>query len=377
MRNTHSRTSLEIEQFMARALSLARRGIGRTDPNPMVGAVIVTGARIVGQGYHRAAGEPHAEVEAIRNAGRKARGSDLFVTLEPCNHYGRTPPCTRAIQDAGITRVYYGMGDPNPDVAGGGADALRAAGVDVVGPVLEKPCRRLNEVYLTHVSLHRPFVFLKLALSLDGRIATRTGHSRWITSEASRRRVHRLRDRVSAVMVGIGTVLADDPSLTTRLTGKRRRDPIRIVVDSALKTPENAALFNPSSAAGVIIGCRKDPPAVARANLEKRGALIVPTSDAQRVDLKDLLSSLYGLGITSVLLEGGAELAWSALSAGVVDRCLFFYAPMVIGGTTARQGVGGMGIDRLEEAPRLVDVETSRIGRDILVSGRVQYAEFS
>jgi diaminohydroxyphosphoribosylaminopyrimidine deaminase/5-amino-6-(5-phosphoribosylamino)uracil reductase len=265
------------------------------------------------------------------------------------------------------------MADPNPDVTGGGAAALRAAGLEVVGPVLEERCRRLNEVYLTNVTLHRPFVFLKLALSLDGRIATRAGQSRWITSEASRRRVHKLRDRVSAIMVGIGTVLADNPSLTTRLPGRQGRDPIRVVVDSALKTPENAALFNPLSAAKVIIGCRKGAPAAERARLEKKGALVIPTSGSTRVDLKHLLSRLYGFGITSILLEGGAELAWSALEAGVVDRCLFFYAPIIIGGKAARMGVGGTGIDRLEEAPKLKDVETLRVGPDILVSGRVQY----
>jgi len=373
MRNRDSKTHLEAEQFMARALRLARKGMGRTEPNPMVGSVVVRRGNVVGQGYHRAVGKPHAEVEAIKSAGRKARNADLFVTLEPCNHYGRTPPCTQAIREAGIKRVFYGMADPNPDVTGGGAAALRAAGLEVVGPVLEERCRRLNEVYLTNVTLHRPFVFLKLALSLDGRIATRAGQSRWITSEASRRRVHKLRDRVSAIMVGIGTVLADNPSLTTRLPGRQGRDPIRVVVDSALKTPENAALFNPLSAAKVIIGCRKGAPAAERARLEKKGALVIPTSGSTRVDLKHLLSRLYGFGITSILLEGGAELAWSALEAGVVDRCLFFYAPIIIGGKAARMGVGGTGIDRLEEAPKLKDVETLRVGPDILVSGRVQY----
>ena len=358
---------------MARALRLARKGMGRTEPNPMVGSVVVRRGNVVGQGYHRAVGKPHAEVEAIKSAGRKARNADLFVTLDPCNHYGRTPPCTQAIREAGIKRVFYCMADPNPDVTGGGAAALRAAGLEVVGPVLEERCRRLNEVYLTNVTLHRPFVFLKLALSLDGRIATRAGQSRWITSEASRRRVHKLRDRVSAIMVGIGTVLADNPSLTTRLPGRQGRDPIRVVVDSALKTPENAALFNPLSAAKVIIGCRKGAPAAERARLEKKGALVIPTSGSTRVDLKHLLSRLYGFGITSILLEGGAELAWSALEAGVVDRCLFFYAPIIIGGKAARMGVGGTGIDRLEEAPKLKDVETLRVGPDILVSGRVQY----
>jgi len=338
-----------------------------------VGAVIVKRGRIVGQGYHRAVGRPHAEIEAIRDAGDQALGGELFVTLEPCNHHGRTPPCTNAIIEAGVEKVWYGMEDPNPGVEGGGAQALRAAGIDVVGPVLEDRCRRINEVFVTHITRRRPFVFLKLAMSLDGRIATRTGHSRWITSEASRRRVHKLRDRVSAIMVGIGTLLADNPSLTTRVPGKRGRDPIRIVADSALRTPSEAAVFNPSSDAGVIIACRKDPPRAGRARLENKGARIIPTTNDERVGLKELLSKLYSLEISSVLIEGGASLAWGALEEGIVDRCLFFYSPMIIGGETAPQGVAGKGIDRLEQAPRLVDVETSRIGPDLFVTGKVDY----
>jgi len=363
----------EAEQFMAQALTLARRGLGRTDPNPMVGAVIVKNGIVVGRGYHRAVGEPHAEVEAIRDAGSQVRGAELFVTLEPCNHFGRTPPCTAAIIEAKIKRVWYGTADPNPGVRGGGAESLRKAGVEVVGPVKEEQCRRLNEVYLTHVTLQRPFVFLKLAMSLDGKIATRTGQSKWITSEASRKEVHKLRDRVSAVMVGLGTVLADDPALTTRIPGKKGRDPIRIIVDSALRTPAGAAVFNPDSSAGAIIGCRRNPPRGRRTKLEKGGAEIIPTNGDTRVDLGDLLQRLYQRGITSVLIEGGARLAWSALNAKVVDRCFFFYSPMIIGGMEAPTGVGGEGIDALDYAPRLVDVEMIRTGPDILVTGRVYY----
>jgi diaminohydroxyphosphoribosylaminopyrimidine deaminase/5-amino-6-(5-phosphoribosylamino)uracil reductase len=216
-------------------------------------------------------------------------------------------------------------------------------------------------------------VFLKLAMSLDGKIATRTGQSKWITSEASRKEVHKLRDRVSAVMVGVGTVLADDPALTTRIPGKKGRDPIRIIVDSALRTPADAAVFNPDSSAGVIIGCRRNPPRRRRTKLEKGGAEIIPTNGGTQVDLGDLLRRLYQRGITSVLIEGGATLAWSALNAKVVDRCLFFYSPMIIGGMEAPAGVGGEGIDALDDAPRLVDMEMIRTGPDILVTGRVYY----
>ncbi|HTY25660.1 MAG TPA: bifunctional diaminohydroxyphosphoribosylaminopyrimidine deaminase/5-amino-6-(5-phosphoribosylamino)uracil reductase RibD [Desulfomonilaceae bacterium] len=368
-----SRIPPEAEKFMSLALELARRRLGRTSPNPVVGAVLVKNGRVVGQGYHRAAGEPHAEVEAIRSAGSRAKGSELFVTLEPCNHHGRTPPCTDAIREAGIKKVWYGVDDPNPGVRGGGAGTLRDAGIEVVGHVNEARCRRINEVYLTNVILRRPFLFLKLAMSLDGRIATRTGDSRWITSEASRRKVHRLRDRVSGIAVGIGTILADNPSLTTRLSRGRGHDPVRIVMDSKLRTPPDANIFNPASKAGIIIATRKDPPADRRRELERKGAKVIPTSGKTCVDLKDLFSRLYRAGITSVLLEGGSSLAWAALEARVVDRCLFFYAPVIVGGVEAPAGVGGVGIGRLEDAPRIIDSQFSRIGPDILLNGRVQY----
>ncbi len=355
------------------ALKLARRGLGRTSPNPAVGAVIVKNGLVVGKGYHRAAGFPHAEVEAIRSAGSEALGSNLFVTLEPCNHHGRTPPCTKAILEAGIRRVYYGTDDPNPGVTGGGARLLQEAGVHVVGHVLESRCRRINEVYLTNITQKRPFVFLKLAMSLDGRIATKIGASKWITSEASRRKVHRLRDRVSAIMVGIGTVIADNPSLTTRLPGSRGHDPIRVIVDSSLRTPPESLVLNSDSASGCIIASTKNPPLDRKLELEKRGAKVLSTKGGKQVDLPDLLSRLYAIGITSVLVEGGAGLAWGALEAGIVDRCLFFYAPIIIGGAAAPSGIEGIGISRLDEAPRLVDMKAFRIGPDILLDGIVAY----
>jgi diaminohydroxyphosphoribosylaminopyrimidine deaminase/5-amino-6-(5-phosphoribosylamino)uracil reductase len=341
----------------------------------MVGAVLVKRGKIVGQGYHHEPGRPHAEVEAISDARGDADGSDLFVTLEPCNHRGRTPPCTRAIMEAGIKRVWYGMTDPNPDVAGGGLETLRKVGIEVSGPVLEDRCRGLNEIFITNVTERRPFVFLKLAMSLDGRIATRTGHSQWITSEASRRRVHKLRDRVSAIMAGIGTILADNPALTTRIPGRRGRDPLRIVADSRLRTPPDAAVINPASPAGLVIGCRKEPPAGRRKRLEEPGVEIIATKGTRRTDLKELLYGVYTRGVTSVLIEGGATLAEAALKARLVDRCLFFYAPMIIGGKDAPGGVGGTGAARLEQAPRLEGVETSRVGPDILVTGRVLYPD--
>lgn len=360
---------------MSLALKLARRGLGRTSPNPLVGAVIVKNGRVVGQGYHRAAGKPHAEVEAIRSAGSEARDAQLFVTLEPCNHHGRTPPCTEAIREVGIRTVYYGIDDPNPGVTGGGAKTLRKAGIEVIGPVLENRCRRQNEVYLTNISQRRPFVYLKLAMSLDGRIATRTGRSQWITSERARAKVHRLRDRVSAVMVGIGTVLADNPRLTARLPEGRGRNPIRIVVDSSLRTPPDAAILNSSGGGGIIIATSGEPPADRRLALERKGARVLTTAGSPRVDLRDLVARLFKIGITSILVEGGGSLAWGALDARIVDRCIFFYAPLIIGGESASPGVGGTGIARLEDAPRLFQVRTSRVGPDICIDGRVLYPD--
>ena len=373
MNQNYRKVSHEAIKFMSRAIRMAQKGLGRTSPNPMVGAVVVKNGKIVGEGFHRALGEPHAEVDAIRAAGAQTEGAELFVTLEPCNHYGRTPPCTQAIMAAGIKKVYYGIDDPNPSVIGGGAEFLRKAGVEVVGQVLENRCRALNDMYLTNVTFNRPFVYLKLAMSLDGRVATRTGHSQWITSEQSRMRVHRLRDRVTAVMVGIKTVLADNPFLTTRLNGREGRDPVRIVADSNLRTPLEANIFNQMSPAGVIIATRRNPPSRLRARLEKKGCRVIETTSLDKVDLKDLLTNLYQIGITSLLIEGGAGLAWGALEARIVDRCMFFYAPIIIGGKSAPSGVSGAGIDRLEQAPRLVDMRSSRIGPDILVEGKVVY----
>jgi diaminohydroxyphosphoribosylaminopyrimidine deaminase/5-amino-6-(5-phosphoribosylamino)uracil reductase len=265
--------------------------------------------------------------------------------------------------------------DPNPGVRGGGAKTLRDAGIEVIGHVTENRCRRINEIYLTNVTLRRPFLILKLAMSLDGRIATRTGDSKWITSEASRRKVHRLRDQVSGIAVGIGTILADNPSLTTRLPRGRGHDPVRIVMDSKLRTPTNANIFNPESPAEIIIATSKNPPAKRRIELEKKGAKIIPTTSETCVDLKELFSRLYRSGITSVLVEGGSGIAWAALQARVVDRCLFFYAPIMIGGSDAPPGIGGLGVDTLDEAPKLTDLRFSRLGPDILLNGRVQYSK--
>ena len=270
--------SLEVAdtRFMREALRQARKGLGRTSPNPAVGAVIVKQGNVIAKGYHKKAGLPHAEVEALKKTDKKARGCTLYVTLEPCNHQGRTPPCTESILKAGISRVVVGMKDPNPDVSGGGCEFLKNNGIDVSCGVLEKECRLLNEAFLTCVLEKRPFVTAKSAITLDGWTATATGHSKWITNDKSRQFVHRLRDRVDAVMVGVGTVLADDPQLTTRLKRGQGKDPARIVVDSRLRTPLNAKIINHASSSDTLIAAGDGVPVSDLKNSTKGGLRSYP-----------------------------------------------------------------------------------------------------
>ncbi len=357
------------QRLMRRALALAASGVGRTSPNPPVGAVVVRDGAIVGEGYHRRAGEAHAERIALANAGETARGADIYVTLEPCCHHGRTPPCTDAIIEAGIHRVIYAAGDPDPRCAGGGEAALRAAGVEVESGFLYEDARRLLEGYVRHRRTGRPLVTLKLAMSLDGRIATRTGDSRWITGDQSRQMVHQVRDRSDVVMVGSGTVLADDPALTTRDVPDGR-DALRVIADSRARTPANAQVVREESEAGCLIACTSRAPEERMEALREAGAdvLVLPERDG-RVDLEALATELGERGALNVLIEGGGELAGGALEAGVVDRVLLFYAPMIIGGREAVPGVVGRGAGRVADALRLRDVTHRRVGDDLLVEG--------
>lgn len=354
-------------RMMRRALVLARKGKGRTSPNPAVGCVLLRDGEIVGEGWHRKAGTPHAEVHALRAASESARGADVFVTLEPCSHHGRTPPCADALITAGVARVFIGMQDPNPLVSGKGIAALRSAGIPVECGLLEKECRLLNEPFIKHVTTGLPFVMLKSAMTLDGGTATASGDSRWITSEKSRRYVHMLRAMVDAVMVGVGTVIADDPQLTCRM-GVRGRDPLRVIVDSRLRTPKNAALFSLDSPAKTLLATIEgDSPQAAE--FEARGAEILRCREKDgRVDLADLLARLGSRGIQSVLLEGGREVAGAALRRGLIDKFLLFYAPKLLGG----DGYGlfaGAGPARMADAHALRDLVVRRFGQDILVEG--------
>ena len=363
------------ERLMRRALALAEQGLGRTSPNPAVGAVVARGEVIVGEGRHRRAGEPHAERIALANAGEAARGADIYVTLEPCCHHGRTPPCTDAIIDAGISRCCYAMSDPDPVCAGGGDAALRAAGLQVEAGLLRAEAERLLEAYVMHRRTGRPLVTLKLAMSLDGCIATRTGDSRWITGPEARARVHRMRDRADAIMVGVGTVLADDPSLSTRgVPGGR--DALRIICDSQARTPPSARVIAQESAAACLIATTEAAEAGRVDALRRAGAEVLVLPDVEgRVDLQALADALGERSVLSVLLEGGGGLAWGALGAGVVGKVTLFYAPIIMGGAEAVRGVMGAGVERVAEALALRDVTQTPIGRNLLVEGYVEAAE--
>lgn len=355
--------------WMARALRLAARGRGTTRPNPMVGAVVVRNGRVVGEGWHRRPGEPHAEIHALRAAGAAARGATVYVNLEPCAHHGRTPPCADALIAAGVARVVAACVDPDPRVSGKGIAALKAAGIDVeVGVLAERACR-LNEAYLKWTRTGLPFVSLKTAMSLDGKIATGSGESRWITGERARTVVHRLRARHDAVLVGVGTVLADDPQLTARLAGARQ--PLRVVADSRGRTPATARIMQTGDRPPVIAVTRLAP-AARRERLAKAGAevWVVPHSRG-RLRLERLAARLAGIGMQSVLLEGGGTIAASALAAGLVDRVYFFVAPKLIGGREAPTPVEGEGVRRLADAWRIAGLSVRRVGEDLMIVGDV------
>lgn len=353
------------EQMMRLALSLARRGVGRTSPNPAVGCVIVKDGAIVGEGWHRKAGTPHAEVHALRAAGEKAHGADVYVTLEPCSHHGKTPPCADALVEAGVGRVFVGMVDPNPKVSGSGLARLRKAGIAVHVGLLEPECRRLNEPFIKHVTTGMPFVICKSAMTLDGKIATASGDSKWITSEKSRRYAHKLRAMVDAVVVGAGTVEADDPLLTARIPGGR--DPMRVIVDSRLRISPKARLLQVESTADAVIATISDDVAK-RARLEAAGAVVIRCSEKDgRVDLIDLMKRLGSMQIQSVLLEGGSELAGEMLRSGLIDKFHLFFAPKLVGGG-GKGPFGGNGVEMIADTSILQEISVRRFGKDILVT---------
>jgi len=354
-------------RYMRRALTLARKGVGKTSPNPAVGCVIVRNGTIVGEGWHKRSGGNHAEINALEMAGSEALGSDVYVTLEPCSHTGKTPPCSDALVRAGVKRVFAGMGDPNPQVNGNGLRALRQAGIETFCGILEEECRAINRPFLKIITTGLPYVTYKCAMTLDGKIASVTGESRWISCEASRKVVHRMRADSDAIMVGVDTIIADNPHLTVRHV--KGRNPLRIIVDSHLRTPESVAVLSVGMAPGTLIATTEANPKVHAHYLKNGARLLICDSKDGRVDLRDLWNRLGKLGINSLLLEGGSRLAGDALRQGLIDECVFFYAPKVIG-SDGFSPFAITGITDMAGSIRFCDPVMRRVGTDFMVTVR-------
>ena len=355
------------ENYMREALRIAKNSIGRTSPNPLVGAVIVKDNRIIAEGWHRQAGTEHAEIHAIKMAGDLAKDSTMYVTLEPCSHYGKTPPCVNAIINAGIKKVFVAMTDPNPEVDG--IKILRDAGIEIEIGLLEDDARKLNEFFLKWITTDKPFVSLKSAMTLDGKIATSSGQSKWITSDESRQRVHELRDIHDAIMVGIGTVLIDNPLLTARVYGGK--NPIRIIVDSNARTPLISNVVT-NHQAQTIIAVTKNAPLERVDALKNCGVEIIFAGDGERVDLNILMNELARRNIISVFVEGGGTLNFSLLESNLVDKVYTFIAPKILGGRESMTSVEGHGFDNISSAIHLKNISTEMIGSDILISGYIE-----
>ncbi len=360
---------MKDKDYMAYAIKLAEKARGNTSPNPLVGAVLVKNGEIVGEGFHKKAGSPHAEIIAIENAGEKAKDSTLYVTLEPCNHHGRTPPCTLKIIESGIKRVVIGMLDPNPHVKGGGAEFLKQHGISVEHGILENECKKQNEIFLRYITKGRPFVIMKVAMTIDGKICTKTGDAKWITSNRARKYVHKLRSELDAIMIGRGTAAKDNPSLTVRLV--EGKDPIRIVLDSHLSLPSSLKLFHQDSdALTYLITLNKSKNKRVNVDPEKVKIIYIDEKDG-KINIKSLLKRLGEMEITSILLEGGAELNATFLKEGLIDKFLFFIAPKIIGGN-GKGPVGGDGVKFIKDAFLLSDMEYKKIGQDLLITAYPQ-----
>lgn len=358
------------EEYMKLAIELAKKGKGRVNPNPLVGAVIVKDGKIIGKGYHEKCGTNHAEVNAFLSAKESVQGATMYVTLEPCSHYGKTPPCADKIVEKKIAKVVIGMTDPNPLVSGRGIKKLEDAGIEVVTGVLEDECKKVNEVFIKYISKKVPFVVLKTAMSLDGKIATASGESQWITCEESRLKVHELRNELSGIMVGVNTVIKDNPSLTCRI--ENGRNPRVIVVDSKLRIPTESNVVINNKNNGLIIATTENCDKGKMLKLEEMGVTVlkIPAKN-ERVDLKKLMIELGNIGVDGILLEGGSTLNYSALEEGIVDKVQVYIAPKIIGGEKAKTPVGGIGIDQLKDHFKVKNIEVSKIGQDILIEGYI------
>ncbi len=357
------------EDLMRRAIELAEKGRGWTNPNPVVGAVIAKDGRIIGEGYHARCGGLHAERNAIAALKEPAQGAVMYVTLEPCCHYGKTPPCTEAILEQGIVRVVIGSRDPNPKVAGKGAEVLKKAGVTVEEDFLWEECDRLNPVFFHYITRGTPYVVMKYAMTLDGKIATRTGASQWITGEAAREQVQRLRHQYMGIMVGIGTVMADDPMLNVRLEGGK--SPVRIICDSRLRIPRNSRICQTAREYPTIVAHGQGSPETA-AELEALGIQVILAADENgQVDLRRLMEILGSQGLDSILLEGGGELNEAALRAGIVQEARVFIAPKIFGGSQAKTPVTGAGVLTPKEAKLFSLKGVSQVGEDLMLEYQV------
>ncbi len=363
-------------KYMLRALELAVRAQGRTSPNPLVGAVLVKDGRIIGEGFHRRAGGLHAEVEALRAAGEAARGATAFVTLEPCAHHGRTPPCVDALIEAGVAQVYSAGEDPNPHVNGGGHARLRAAGIQVQTGLCSEHAREINRPFFKYIACGRPWVTAKFAMSLDGKLATRRGDSQWITGEAARGRGHQLRNMADAVLVGSGTVLADDPRLTTRLPEHEGdvRHPLRIVVDSSGRVPGTSRIFSADLPGDTALATTAAAAEKHCGGLQSQGVQVwrLPADGSGRVDLGGLLDEIGRRDMLTLLVEGGGVLTGSLVDDGLLDEVYAFVAPMLIGGRAAPGPVGDPGAGALAQALRLGNMVTEQIGADVLIRANVR-----
>lgn len=358
------------EKYMRLAMQLAGNAIGRTSPNPLVGAVIVKDNRVVGCGWHRKAGTPHAEVHALNQAGELAQGADVYVTLEPCAHYGKTPPCAKALVEAKVKNVYGGLLDVNPKVAGKGFKILEDAGIHVEYGFLQDELRKQNEVFFKWIEHKKPFIVLKAAMTLDGKIATATGQSKWITNETSRAYGYKLRDIYDGIMVGINTVIEDNPMLTARVDGGK--NPIRIVVDSSLKIDINANVVQDKSAKTIIATTDKaDKDKILKLQAQDVDVIVVDKDENDKVDIEKLLDILGQQNICSILVEGGATLSGSFVAKKLVDKVYFFIALKIVGGKEAKTPVAGTGILNLQEALALKDIQIEKLEEDILIIGRV------
>ena len=363
------------EEYMRRALELARKGEGHTSPNPMVGCVVVKDGRIISEGYHEKYGEFHAERNALTRCTEDTAGADLYVTLEPCCHQGKTPPCTDIIIEKKIARVFVGSMDSNPLVAGKGVQILRDHGIYVETGILDAECRKLNEVFYHYIATKTPFVVMKYAMTLDGKIACATGDSKWVTGEIARTQVHWMRGRYRGIMVGIGTVLADDPMLNCRVEGGV--DPVRIICDSNLHIPTESQIVKTASDIETIVACSQEALESERKQekirrLKEAGIQIIGTEGAHGVNLVELMKKLGGQNIDSILLEGGGTLNASALEDGIVNKVYAYIAGKLIGGMDARSPVEGMGVDRMADAITLQNMEIEKLGDDFCIVGYVK-----